>query len=258
MWGGTKTTKYTHAKTTESKPKGLLFKMTRKASPRRPCLKPQPPPLPFSLPPCPVHPSTTNPYPPFPYPPPPPPPPSFSTFSFTTSPVSYIVPSPYKGFFHCPGVAQRASAKLDCGMTRMTESKLRCRPGTSGQRDRSAGVLGWGRRFMTGSGAGIMETDDRQVTTAFTITPLSALDKPSIMKCYHRRRTCSHTSPRRSPTMVTSHDTRFVECRCNTLKTLPCNQDYCSGFGERLSCHNHYRSDFCTCCKYYLSDFGVL
>ena len=41
----------------------------------------------------------------------------------------------------------------------------------------------------------------------------SALDKPSIMKRYHRRRTCSHTSPRRSPTMITLHDTRFVECR---------------------------------------------
>ena len=46
-----------------------------------------------------------------------------------------------------------------------------------------------------------------------TVIPPSALDKPSIMKRYHRRRTCSHTSPRRSPTMVTLHDTRFVECR---------------------------------------------
>ena len=45
-----------------------------------------------------------------------------------------------------------------------------------------------------------------------TVIPPSALDKPSIMKRYHRRRTCSHTSPRRSPTMVTLHDTRFVEC----------------------------------------------
>ena len=66
------------------------------------------------------------------------------------------------------------------------------------------------------SGAGIMEDDDRQVTTVFdspTIIPPSALDKPSIMKRYHRRRTCSHTSPRRSPTMVTLHDTQFVECR---------------------------------------------
>ena len=41
----------------------------------------------------------------------------------------------------------------------------------------------------------------------------SALDKPSIMKCYYRRRTCSHTSPCRSTTMTTLHDTRFVECQ---------------------------------------------
>ena len=46
-----------------------------------------------------------------------------------------------------------------------------------------------------------------------TVIPQSALDKPSIMKRYHLRRTCSHTSPRRSPTMVTLHDTGFVECR---------------------------------------------
>ena len=46
-----------------------------------------------------------------------------------------------------------------------------------------------------------------------TAIPTSALDKPSIMKRYHRRRTCSHTSPRRSPTMVTLNDIRFVECR---------------------------------------------
>ena len=46
-----------------------------------------------------------------------------------------------------------------------------------------------------------------------TVIPPSALDKPSIMKRYHRRRTCSHTSRRRSPTMVTLHDTRLVECR---------------------------------------------
>ena len=57
-----------------------------------------------------------------------------------------------------------------------------------------------------------------------TVTPPSALDKPSIMKRYHRRRTCSHTSPRRSPPMVTLHDTRFVECRWwndgRTVKTV--------------------------------------
>ena len=46
-----------------------------------------------------------------------------------------------------------------------------------------------------------------------TVIPPSALDKPSVMKRYHRRRTCSHTSPRCSPTMETLHDSRFVECR---------------------------------------------
>ena len=45
------------------------------------------------------------------------------------------------------------------------------------------------------------------------VIPPSALDKRSITKSYHRRQTCSHTSPRRSPTMVKIHDTRFVECR---------------------------------------------
>ena len=45
-----------------------------------------------------------------------------------------------------------------------------------------------------------------------TVILPSALDKPSIMKRYHRRRTCSHTSPR-TPTMETLRDTRFVECR---------------------------------------------
>ena len=46
-----------------------------------------------------------------------------------------------------------------------------------------------------------------------SVIPPSALDKPSTMKRYHRRRTCSHTSPRRSSTMVTLYDTRFVESR---------------------------------------------
>ena len=45
------------------------------------------------------------------------------------------------------------------------------------------------------------------------VIPPSALDKPSITKRYHPRRTRSHTSPRRSPTMVTLDDARFVECR---------------------------------------------
>ena len=46
-----------------------------------------------------------------------------------------------------------------------------------------------------------------------TVIPSSALDKPSVMKRCHRQWTCSHTSPRRSPTMVTLHDIRFVKCR---------------------------------------------
>ena len=57
-----------------------------------------------------------------------------------------------------------------------------------------------------------------------TIIPPSALYKFSIMKRYHRQWTWSHTSPRRSPTMVTLHDTGFVECRWWkdgwTLKTV--------------------------------------
>ena len=46
-----------------------------------------------------------------------------------------------------------------------------------------------------------------------TVISPSALDTPSILKRYHRRRTCSHTSPRRSPSMVTLHDTGFAQCR---------------------------------------------
>ena len=47
-----------------------------------------------------------------------------------------------------------------------------------------------------------------------SVIPPSALDKPSIMKHYHCRRTRSHTSsPHRSPMLVTLHDTRFIECR---------------------------------------------
>ena len=46
-----------------------------------------------------------------------------------------------------------------------------------------------------------------------TVIPPSALDKPIIMKRYHRRRTTRWDVTARSPTMVTLHDTRFVECR---------------------------------------------
>ena len=45
-----------------------------------------------------------------------------------------------------------------------------------------------------------------------TIIPPSALDKPSIMKRYHRRWTTRWGATACSPTMVTLHDTRFVEC----------------------------------------------
>ena len=46
-----------------------------------------------------------------------------------------------------------------------------------------------------------------------TVIPPSALDKPSIMKRYHCRRTTRWGVTAHSPTMVTLHDTRFIECR---------------------------------------------
>ena len=61
-----------------------------------------------------------------------------------------------------------------------------------------------------------MKDDDRQMTTVFftpTVIAPSALGNPGIMKRYHRRRACSHTSPCSWPTMATLHDTRVVECR---------------------------------------------
>ena len=66
-------------------------------------------------------------------------------------------------------------------------------------------TLGWyhgGRR-----------TSSDDILHSPTVIPPSAFDQPSIMKRYHRRRTCSHTSPRRSTTMLTLHDTGFVEYR---------------------------------------------
>ena len=80
---------------------------------------------------------------------------------------------------------------------------------------------------LLASGAGIMAADDRQVTTVFTVRPSSHHRystnrvSPSVTI---EQRTYSHTSPRRSPTMVTLHDTRFVECPwwndCWTVKTV--------------------------------------
>ena len=46
-----------------------------------------------------------------------------------------------------------------------------------------------------------------------TVIPPSAFDKPSIMKRYHRRWTTRWGVRARLSTMVTLHDTRFVECR---------------------------------------------
>ena len=73
---------------------------------------------------------------------------------------------------------------------------------------RFLGCNGW-------PGAGIMEADDRQLTSFHspTVIPPSALDKSSIMKRYHRRRATRWGVTARSPTMVTLHDTQFVECR---------------------------------------------
>ena len=78
-------------------------------------------------------------------------------------------------------------------------------------------LSGWGIRFKSGRSRGRYHggrrpsSDDSFHSPA--IIPPSALNKPSIMKRYHCRRTCSHTSPRRLPTMVTLHETRFVECQ---------------------------------------------
>ena len=46
-----------------------------------------------------------------------------------------------------------------------------------------------------------------------TVIPPSALDKPSIMKRYHRRQTTRWGVAARWPTMVALHNTRFVEFR---------------------------------------------
>ena len=46
-----------------------------------------------------------------------------------------------------------------------------------------------------------------------TAIPPSALDKSSIIKRYHRQRTTRWGVTARLPTMVTLHDSWFVECR---------------------------------------------
>ena len=76
----------------------------------------------------------------------------------------------------------------------------------------------WGRYHR-----GRRPSSDDSFRSPTVILP-SALDKPRIMKRYHRRWMCSHTSPHHSPTMVTRHDTQFVECRWSndgwTVKTV--------------------------------------
>ena len=68
-------------------------------------------------------------------------------------------------------------------------------------------TVSWGRYC---EGRRLSRDDSLHSPTAI---PPSALDKLSIMKSCNRRRTLSHTSPRHSLTMVTLHDTRFVQCR---------------------------------------------
>ena len=50
-----------------------------------------------------------------------------------------------------------------------------------------------------------MKADDLQETTVFLVQPSFHHRQTEYHRRYHRRRTCSHTSPRRSPTMVTLH-----------------------------------------------------
>ena len=91
----------------------------------------------------------------------------------------------------------------------------------------------WSKQYLAPaayawSGAGIMEADDRHnyddSLHSPAVIPPSALDKPSIMKRYQRRRATRWGVTAVSPTMVTLHDTRFVECRCWndgwTVKTI--------------------------------------
>ena len=70
--------------------------------------------------------------------------------------------------------------------------------------------------------AGIMEADDCQVTTVFTVQP--SFDKPSIMKHYHRQRTTRWSVNANPLTILTLHVTPFVKGRWKndvwTVKTV--------------------------------------
>ena len=59
-----------------------------------------------------------------------------------------------------------------------------------------------------------------------TVIPPSALDKPCIMKRYHRRQTCSHTSPR-SPTVVRPKIHGYTGCKRTCAVELYCVFDQC-------------------------------
>ena len=65
----------------------------------------------------------------------------------------------------------------------------------------------WGRYH-----GGRRPSSDDSFHSPTVISP-SAPDKPSITKHYHRRRTTRWSVTAHLPTMVTLHNTRFVECR---------------------------------------------
>ena len=62
------------------------------------------------------------------------------------------------------------------------------------------------------SGAGIMEADDRQVTTVFTVQP-SFHHRHCTRQTEYLEELPSSTNVQSHLTMVTLHDTGFVECR---------------------------------------------
>ena len=103
------------------------------------------------------------------------------------------------------GCACRHSVRVDVHM-----ASLVYLPGEKGQ---GGIIVSWWRCTSRGRYHGARRPSSDDSFHSLTVIPPSALDKPSVMKRDHRRRTYSHTSPRRSPTMVTLHDTRFVECR---------------------------------------------
>ena len=70
----------------------------------------------------------------------------------------------------------------------------------------------WGRKTWGRYHGGRRPSSDDSLHSP-TVIPPSPLDKPSIMKRYHRRWTTRWGVTARSPTIVTLPDTRFVEWR---------------------------------------------